>query len=77
MSAFVKASACALLDNPIVNAGNNSIGIYVDNHFFLFQVIDGNEIVYRDYVDISVAVASPRVIYLNENKKGILMRIFL
>jgi hypothetical protein len=36
---------------------------------FLFQVIDGNEIVYRDYVDISVAVASPRVIYLNENKK--------
>ncbi|CAF5123502.1 unnamed protein product, partial [Rotaria magnacalcarata] len=24
------------------------------------QVIDGNEIVYRDYVDISVAVASPK-----------------
>ncbi|CAF0883991.1 unnamed protein product [Adineta steineri] len=43
MSAFVKASACALMDNPIVNA-----------------VIDGNEIVYRDYVDISVAVASPK-----------------
>ncbi|CAF5029322.1 unnamed protein product, partial [Rotaria magnacalcarata] len=46
MSAFVKASACALTDSPIVNA-----------------VIDGNEIVYRDYVDISVAVASPKVIY--------------
>jgi len=43
MSAFVKASACALVDNPIVNA-----------------VIDGNEIVYRDYVDISVAVAAPK-----------------
>ncbi|CAF3122856.1 unnamed protein product [Rotaria socialis] len=43
MSAFVKASACALTDSPIVNA-----------------VIDGNEIVYRDYVDISVAVASPK-----------------
>ncbi|CAF0993595.1 unnamed protein product [Adineta ricciae] len=43
MSAFVKASACALMDNPTVNA-----------------VIDGNEIVYRDYVDISVAVASPK-----------------
>jgi hypothetical protein len=38
---------------------------------FLFQVIDGNEIVYRDYVDISVAVASPRVIYLNESQKSI------
>jgi len=25
MSAFVKASACALLDNPIVNAGKNFI----------------------------------------------------
>jgi hypothetical protein len=24
-------------------------------------VIDGNEIVYRDYVDVSVAVASPKV----------------
>jgi len=34
------------------------------NYFsFDFQVIDGNEIVYRDYVDISVAVASPKVIY--------------
>ena len=44
MSAFVKASAYALQDQPTVNA-----------------VIDGNEIVYRDYVDISVAVASPKV----------------
>jgi hypothetical protein len=30
---------------------------------FFSEVIDGNEIVYRDYVDISVAVASPKVIY--------------
>lgn len=43
MSAFVKASAYALQDQPVVNA-----------------VIDGNEIVYRDYVDISVAVATPK-----------------
>jgi len=35
---------------------------YLENIFFS-EVIDGNEIVYRDYVDISVAVASPKVIY--------------
>ncbi|KAJ8926061.1 hypothetical protein NQ315_009916 [Exocentrus adspersus] len=43
MSPFLKASAYALQDQPVVNA-----------------VIDGNEIVYRDYVDISVAVATPK-----------------
>lgn len=43
MSAFVKAAASALQDQPIVNA-----------------VIEDNEIVYRDYVDISVAVATPK-----------------
>ncbi len=43
MSAFVKASAYALNDQPIVNA-----------------VIDDTEIIYRDYVDISVAVATPK-----------------
>jgi 2-oxoglutarate dehydrogenase E2 component (dihydrolipoamide succinyltransferase) len=42
MSAFIKASAEALVASPLVNA-----------------VIDGDDIVYRDYVDISVAVASP------------------
>ena len=47
MSAFVKASAYALQDQPVVNA-----------------VIDGNEIVYRDYVDISVAVSTPKVIHI-------------
>lgn len=44
MSPFIKASAYALRDQPIVNA-----------------VIDRTEIVYRDYVDISVAVATPKV----------------
>ena len=44
MSAFVKASAFALQDQPVVNA-----------------VIDDLEIVYRDYVDISVAVSTPKV----------------
>ncbi|KAM4625570.1 dihydrolipoyllysine-residue succinyltransferase component of 2-oxoglutarate dehydrogenase complex, mitochondrial [Polymixia lowei] len=45
MSAFVKAAAYALTDQPAVNA-----------------VIDdtSKEIVYRDYVDISVAVATPK-----------------
>lgn len=43
MSAFLKASAYALQNQPVVNA-----------------VIDGNEIIYRDYVDISVAVATPK-----------------
>lgn len=43
MSAFAKAAAYALQDQPTVNA-----------------VIEENEIVYRDYVDISVAVASPK-----------------
>uniref|UniRef100_A0A0K0FWX4 Dihydrolipoyllysine-residue succinyltransferase component of 2-oxoglutarate dehydrogenase complex, mitochondrial n=1 Tax=Strongyloides venezuelensis TaxID=75913 RepID=A0A0K0FWX4_STRVS len=43
MSPFVKASAYALTNQPIVNA-----------------VIDQGEIVYRKFVDISVAVATPR-----------------
>ncbi|TKC44986.1 hypothetical protein EI555_008206 [Monodon monoceros] len=45
MSAFVKASAFALQEQPVVNA-----------------VIDDTtkEVVYRDYIDISVAVATPR-----------------
>jgi 2-oxoglutarate dehydrogenase E2 component (dihydrolipoamide succinyltransferase) len=43
MSAFVRASAYALQDQPVVNA-----------------VIDGTDVVYRDYVDISVAVATPK-----------------
>ncbi|KAM8920895.1 dihydrolipoyllysine-residue succinyltransferase component of 2-oxoglutarate dehydrogenase complex, mitochondrial [Pelodytes ibericus] len=45
MSAFVKAAAFALQDQPAVNA-----------------VIDdaAKEIVYRDYIDISVAVSTPR-----------------
>jgi 2-oxoglutarate dehydrogenase E2 component (dihydrolipoamide succinyltransferase) len=44
MSAFVKASTAALQELPAVNA-------YIDN--------ESQEIVYREYVDISVAVASP------------------
>lgn len=43
MSGFVKASAIALQQQPIVNA-----------------VIDGKDIVYRDFVDISVAVSTPK-----------------
>jgi len=43
MSAFVKASAYALKDQPVVNA-----------------VIEDNQILYRDFIDISVAVATPK-----------------
>uniref|UniRef100_A0A0B7AK64 Dihydrolipoyllysine-residue succinyltransferase component of 2-oxoglutarate dehydrogenase complex, mitochondrial n=1 Tax=Arion vulgaris TaxID=1028688 RepID=A0A0B7AK64_9EUPU len=43
MSAFVKAAAFALADQPVVNA-----------------VIDDLDIVYRDFIDISVAVATPK-----------------
>lgn len=42
MSAFAKASAIALQENPVCNA-----------------VMDGDEIIYRNYVDISVAVSTP------------------
>ena len=44
MSAFVKAATAALLETPAVNA-------YIDDV--------AKEIVYRDYCDVSVAVASP------------------
>ena len=43
MSIFLKSSAIALKEIPVVNA-----------------VIDGNDIVYREYVDISVAVATSK-----------------
>jgi len=45
MSAFVKASAAALKELPVVNAVYDGIA---------------KEVIYRDYVDISVAVATPR-----------------
>jgi len=57
MSLFMKASAFALKEQPVVNA-----------------VIDGKDIVYRDYVDISVAVATPSGLMVpvikNVEKKG-------
>ncbi|KAG0197814.1 2-oxoglutarate dehydrogenase complex E2 component [Mortierella sp. GBA30] len=43
MSAFVKASCCALKELPAVNAR-----------------IEGDSIIYNDYVDVSVAVATPK-----------------
>lgn len=46
MSAFVKAAAYALQDQPVVNA--------------VIDEASGTEIIYRDYVDISVAVATPK-----------------
>jgi len=42
MSSFVKASATALMEQPVVNA-----------------VIEGADIIYHDYADIGVAVATP------------------
>jgi len=43
MSGFVKASALALQEQPVVNAA-----------------IQGNDMIYRDFVDISVAVSAPK-----------------
>jgi 2-oxoglutarate dehydrogenase E2 component (dihydrolipoamide succinyltransferase) len=45
MSAFVKATATTLQEMPVVNA-------YLDG--------ETHEVVYHDFVDISIAVASPR-----------------
>lgn len=44
MSVFVKASAYALQDQPVINA-----------------YIEETEIIYRDYIDISVTFATPKV----------------
>ncbi len=38
-----------------------TIIIIIVIYYCLSVVIDGNEIVYRDYVDISIAVATPKV----------------
>ncbi|KAH8046578.1 hypothetical protein JL722_13638 [Aureococcus anophagefferens] len=59
MSAFVAASTKALIEIPAVNA-------YIDD--------DAKEIVYRDYCDVSVAVASPNglVVPVLRNTEAIL-----
>lgn len=67
MSVFSKASAYALQDQPVVNAVIEE-GVSRSNEFivhirFLLHFISflaTQEIVYRDYVDISVAVATPK-----------------
>lgn len=93
MSAFVKAAAHALTDQPAVNAGKT---MQTELHiFFLFchwnvyfypilyipkmcftAVIDDStkEIVYRDYVDISVAVATPKVRHWHYNNNLIVLK---
>lgn len=58
MSPFVRASAYALQEQPIVNAGKFLYKIIIFT--MLFSVIDENEMVYRQFVDISVAVATPK-----------------
>ena len=47
-----------LIDNTCVAKSNFLIVFFL---FMIFTVIEDNEIVYRDYVDISVAVATPKV----------------
>ena len=64
MSPFVKAACHALQNQPIVNAGKShthSQQYYCDHTHFISIVIDGTDILYRDYIDISVAVATPKV----------------
>ena len=88
MSAFVKAAAHALTDQPAVNAGKTTLNFPMQAYpsFILFlglfkvlklvfsTVIDDTtkEIVYRDYVDISVAVATPKVRLLGHLNKHFL-----
>ena len=61
MSAFVKAAASSLVEIPSVNAGERRRGERGGGACSRCgAVIDGGDIVYRDYVDVSVAVASPR-----------------
>lgn len=59
MSPFIRASAIALQDQPTINAG-----VYFTNIYFYLLikslVIDGPEIIYRNYCDISIAVATPK-----------------
>ncbi|CAJ0949368.1 unnamed protein product [Ranitomeya imitator] len=71
MSAFVKAAAFALQDQPAVNAGEYLLSVCPlepspskpgSTDLRSLVVIDDSakEIVYRDYIDISVAVSTPR-----------------
>lgn len=63
MSAFCKAAAYALQDQPVVNAvieENVSFFTFFPLLFLYLIFQYHQEIVYRDYVDISVAVASPK-----------------
>lgn len=64
MSAFCKAAAYALQDQPVVNAvieeNVSSTWTFLTTKVRKLNICQHQEIVYRDYVDISVAVASPK-----------------
>lgn len=63
MSAFAKATAYALQDQPTVNAvieDNVSRSLTLSRLSVKTFSSPSQEIVYRDYIDISVAVASPK-----------------
>lgn len=79
MSPFIRAAAYALQEMPVVNAGvftrirmnvnenwvnGPSIYAYISSTKQCFLVIDQDEIVYRHFVDISVAVATPKVVFV-------------
>ena len=64
MGAFVKASSIALKAFPAVNASLEESG-------------EDKVLVYRDYSDISVAVATPKVIsFICPFKKSCVLKVF-
>ena len=63
MSAFVTASTKALQKFPAVNAYISETGLIIEYYIEIYNIFIylflGKEIIYHDYCDISVAVASP------------------
>ncbi|KAF0992194.1 hypothetical protein HZS_3904, partial [Henneguya salminicola] len=67
MSAFINATVFALKAQPIVNSGI----LALDQNI----VIINNEIIYRNYIDISVAVSSPKGLVVPILRNAQLMNI--
>lgn len=60
MGLFVKASATALVESPMVIFFFFLVKVLFSFLLKVNAVIDGDFVVHRNYVDISVAVAGPR-----------------
>jgi hypothetical protein len=76
MSAFVKASACSLLDNPIVNAGKSSIYIYL-MIMVLFQLLMAMKLSIVIMLILVWLLLHQRLIFIRMRKTRIIKREFL